>query len=370
MGSKENWDKLTELMQRVGEPQGAEPMGQLQVKLQVYMIAQQEQHYQDLRGMLQDLTERVNELSQKQAGVVEVEAAIKKIRKELDNFTLTEKELPLRIKELVALELERHAQITDLGKELTVEARRVNERFTEQFIQRENKELAKLRSQQPVKQLAPAKGKLPVRSVPDGVLNARERALAQEETKPSLRLLLAYRILRLTGMRVGNLLKLDARWFEEELKEESVRYPLIKQGRGKEYCEVYMSKAAREETQKLYRRYLALYGEQPFSVGRERLTKALNEDLKKTGIPGITSHALRSNVITKIVKTRGAAIAQQFMRHRNISTTARYVGNLLPEAMQRSLGELLESGISLRSSGPNQAQRQEGSGETRARTKG
>jgi integrase len=111
-----------------------------------------------------------------------------------------------------------------------------------------------------------------------------------------------------------------------------------------------MGRGARAELQTLYREYKSRYGESPFAVGREQLTRALNDDIRKTGVPGVTSHAIRSTVVTKIVRAKGPTVAQQFMKHRNLSTTARYVGNLLTPALQKGLGQLLQAGM------PNEVQ--------------
>jgi integrase/transposase InsO family protein len=351
VGSKENWEKLTEIVDRVGPISGVEPMGQLQMKLQVFQIAQQERHYQDLRGLIEGMNQKVQDMGRELEKVGQIEEAIKRIRKDLDGVRVTGEELPERIKELVDLELKRFEGRRALGEALGIEAKKINERFTEQFMKKEAKALAVVQQKQPVRERGSVQGKLRVREVPDSVLDARDAELALAPSKSTDRLRMAYKIIRLTGMRVGNLLELDDDWFEKELLEESVRYVLIKQDGGKSYCEVYISKPAREELQGMYREYKDNYGENPFNIGRERLTKSLNADLKKTGIPRITSHTLRSSVITKIVRNMGASVAQQFMRHRNISTTARYVGNLLSEDVQRRVGELLNSGGRARSNG-------------------
>jgi hypothetical protein len=322
----------------------------------MYQIAQQERHFKEITERLDDMAERLERLAdiyEDWGRVKQLEKEIREQRKVIDRYVLAEPELMQRLGSMAELERSRHAKVGRLRRRLSDQTKRLNRRYTLDVEQQADAVRQRLRKERPAK--------LPVREVPDELLNEREADLAKRDNKIALRLLLAYKIMRRTGMRVGNLRLLTDHWFEEELKDENVRYPLIKQA-GAGYCEVYLGRRVRAELQALYWEYKSRYGESPFAVGRERLTRALNDDIRKTGVPGVTSHAIRSTVVTKIVRAKGPTVAQQFMKHRSITTTARYVGNLLTPELQKGLGQLLQAGMRDETQGPESG---EGQGEDR-----
>lgn len=67
-------------------------------------------------------------------------------------------------------------------------------------------------------------------------------------------------------------------------------------------------------------------------LSREKLTKSINEDLKKAGVilnKRITSHSYRRGFARLLTKKCGLKIAKEFLQHRDITTTQKYVDQRL-----------------------------------------
>ena len=61
-------------------------------------------------------------------------------------------------------------------------------------------------------------------------------------------------------------------------------------------------------------------------------------EAKKKGI-GATSHSLRYTRITEVAKEKGIVVAKQYIGHKQIETTNRYVFNILEEEMRKALAK-------------------------------
>jgi hypothetical protein len=199
VGGAQNLQKVRELIGALGL--GKEfTLGQLQTELQMYQIAQQERHFKEITERLDDMAERLDRLadiSEDWGLVKQLEKEIRDQRKIIDRYVLAEPELMQKLENISELERTRHTKVGRLKRRLSDHAKRLNRRYTMDVEQQADGVQQKLRKERPAK--------LPVREVPDELLNKREAHLAKKDNKMALRLLLAYKIMRRTGMRVGNL---------------------------------------------------------------------------------------------------------------------------------------------------------------------
>ena len=83
----------------------------------------------------------------------------------------------------------------------------------------------------------------------------------------------------------------------------------------------------------MYKDYVSSYGENPFDISRERLSKDINEVTRLAGVG--TSHAFRRTKITAISMEKGIVMANQFIGHRQLETTKRYVLSTLGRKERR-----------------------------------
>ena len=138
----------------------------------------------------------------------------------------------------------------------------------------------------------------------------------------------------MTGMRIDTLRSLRGEWFEKNIiknHDPEIIYGPNKHKGHKELI-VYLSGEDREAIKKIYKEYKEKYGTDPFNVNRVYLNEQINGILRDEGV---TSHSFRYSVITKLGKERGIIVANQFIGHRRLETTNRYMMGLLEKGERK-----------------------------------
>ena len=167
------------------------------------------------------------------------------------------------------------------------------------------------------------------------------------------RVKLACTIMYATGMRISNLMYLDQAWFEKNILASNadgfVAYPPLKQtlfGRNKNkskaaYIVDIHTFIAREYfymIKLLYTNYVTRFnGVQPFKINRADLNRQVNKVLTSID-SNFTSHSFRASLITKIAQNQGITVAKEYIGHRDIGTTQKYVITTLSKKLIQELG--------------------------------
>lgn len=158
--------------------------------------------------------------------------------------------------------------------------------------------------------------------------------------KKRYRVEIGVRMMYITGMRVGGLLLLTDNWFKENILENEsgdMMIELTKQRGGeRRRVVVGISDWDKKKIGGLYKEYKDLYGEGLYKISRTKLTMDMNKVL---GVVGTTSHSLRYTRITEVARNRGIEVAKQYVGHKQIETTNRYVFNILEEEMRKALAK-------------------------------
>lgn len=176
------------------------------------------------------------------------------------------------------------------------------------------------------------------------VLEAAERVKGKDRYRVGIGIRLMY----ITGMRVGGLLLLDDKWFMENIirnKGGDIKIQLTKQ-RGGEVREIFVgiSEGNKRDIKNLYEEYRGIFKGELYSLSRVTLTNSMNKVLK---VVGATSHSLRYTRITDVAKEKGIVVAKQYVGHRQLETTNRYVFNILGGDMRRAISERTDIGLVL-----------------------
>ena len=162
-----------------------------------------------------------------------------------------------------------------------------------------------------------------------------------------------YRLMLITGLRIGEALRLnteDAGRAKVEIRVKG----WTREGEKRERMKtVYMPKALQEHLTK-YLRFKQRRGESlepaaPLFVSREgtrissrQVQRDFKKWLKEAGIEGqLTPHALRHTAATKLMKRTGnAKLVQRYLGHSDVATTLRFYVDVFPEDLENA-AELL-----------------------------
>lgn len=162
--------------------------------------------------------------------------------------------------------------------------------------------------------------------------------------KTRLRVRLGLLILYLTGMRIDTLRSLGGEWFERNIirnQDPEIRYAPNKQNEKRELI-VWLRGEDRKLIGELYMEYKRKYRGELFEMSRVHLNNLINGVLREEGV---TSHSFRYSVITKLGKEKGILVANQFIGHRRIDTTNRYMLSLLGKAEREEAHGILSMGV-------------------------
>ena len=146
--------------------------------------------------------------------------------------------------------------------------------------------------------------------------------------KTRVRVRLGLLILYLTGMRIDTLRSLGGEWFSRNIirnQDPEIRYVPNKQNEERELI-VWLRGEDRKLIGELYMEYKRKYRGEPFEMSRVHLNNLINGVLREEGV---TSHSFRYSVIMKLGKEKGILVANQFIGHRRLETTNRYMMSLL-----------------------------------------
>ena len=80
-----------------------------------------------------------------------------------------------------------------------------------------------------------------------------------------------------------------------------------------------------------------------FGVRRETVTREINDMLRELDL--VSSHGLRYSAITEVADSAGILMASQFVGHKSISTTERYVMSLLGEEERKRIRDIRGLGV-------------------------
>jgi len=172
---------------------------------------------------------------------------------------------------------------------------------------------------------------------------------ALSRRKDAERAFMLYRLMLVTGLRIGEALRLnveDAGRAKIEVRVKGWTRDGEKRERTKT---VYLPKALQEHLAQ-YLRFQRRRGENlepaaPLFVSREgtRLSsRQTQRDFKKwlkvAGVEGrLTPHALRHTVATKLMKRTGnAKLVQRYLGHSDVATTLRFYVDVFPEDIERA----------------------------------
>ncbi len=162
-----------------------------------------------------------------------------------------------------------------------------------------------------------------------------------------------YRLMLVTGLRIGEALRLNADDAVRSKVEVRVK-GWTREGEKRERTKtVYFPKALQEHLAQ-YLRFKRRRGKSldpagPLFVSREgtRLSSRQTQRdfkkwLKEAGIEGpLTPHALRHTAATKLMKRTGnAKLVQRYLGHSDVATTLRFYVDVFPEDLERA-AELL-----------------------------
>ena len=153
----------------------------------------------------------------------------------------------------------------------------------------------------------------------------------------------------ITGMRIGGLLLLDDKWFKDNIvdnKTGDITLRLTKQRVGdKNRIMLGIKKENKDMIRGLYEEYIDRYGAGLYSVARETITREINSVFK---VVGGTSHSLRYTRISEVARTQGLIIAKQFVGHKHIETTNRYILDMMGKEIRKTIAGKADVGLVLK----------------------
>lgn len=174
--------------------------------------------------------------------------------------------------------------------------------------------------------------------------------------KDAERAFMLYRLMLVTGLRIGEALRLNIKDAGQP-KTDIVVKGWTQEGEKKERIKtVYFPKIIREHLA----RFIRIKGkdgediapEAPLFMSREgtRLSsrqaqREFKRWMKEAGIEGrLTPHALRHTAATKLLRRTGnAKLVQRYLGHSDVATTLRFYVDVFPEDLERA-AEMLSGG--------------------------
>jgi integrase len=196
--------------------------------------------------------------------------------------------------------------------------------------------------------------------------NTRIKCLSQSEEdrflttigqrKDAERAFMLYRLMLVTGVRIGEALRLNV-GDAQQAKTDLVVKGWNQEGEKRERVKtVYFPKAIREHLARYVRikerRGDNLAAGAPLFVSREgtRLSarqaqREFKRWMRESGITGrLTPHALRHTAATKLLRRTGnAKLVQRYLGHSDVATTLRFYVDVFPEDLERA-AEMLSGG--------------------------
>lgn len=189
--------------------------------------------------------------------------------------------------------------------------------------------------------------------------NLRIKCLSQSEEdrllatigrrKDAERAFMLYRLMLVTGLRIGEALRLNVE-DAGRLKTEIIVKGWTQEGEKRERTKtVYFPKTIREHMAR-FLRIKQRIGEHvevgaPLFVSREGMrlsSRQAQREFKKwvneAGITGkLTPHALRHTAATKLLRRTGnAKLVQRYLGHSDVATTLRFYVDVFPEDLERA----------------------------------
>jgi integrase len=178
------------------------------------------------------------------------------------------------------------------------------------------------------------------------------------QRKDAERAFMLYRLMLVTGLRIGEALRLNIKDVGQS-KTDIVVKGWTQEGEKKERIKtVYFPKIIREHLA----RFVRIKGkdgediepEAPLFMSREgtRLSsrqaqREFKRWMKEAGIEGrLTPHALRHTAATKLLRRTGnPKLVQRYLGHSDVATTLRFYVDVFPEDLERAAEMLSERGL-------------------------
>lgn len=162
-----------------------------------------------------------------------------------------------------------------------------------------------------------------------------------------------YRLMLVTGVRIGEALRLNVEDAERAKVEVRVKGWTVDGEKRERTKTVYFPKVLQEHLARYVRfkrrRRESLEPCAPLFASRERTRLSSRQGqrdfkkwLREAGIEGrLTPHALRHTAATKLLKRTGnAKLVQRYLGHSDVATTLRFYVDVFPEDLERA-AELL-----------------------------